>query len=131
MSGQFIAAGTIVIGTVAQLVHRAAGNGCHIKIYHPNGGKRVTLGTQGVTDQAGWVLLGYMEKLRRDLAANTAKTETISHSVNGSLDARLAAMAEDIKRNFGEALAEANQDMERRLDSLDKRLEELERKANL
>ena len=76
------------------------------------------------------VLLGYMEKLRRDLAANTAKTETISHSVNGSLDARLAAMAEDIKRNFGEALAEANQDMERRLDSLDKRLEELERKAN-
>ena len=76
------------------------------------------------------ILLGYMEKLRRDLAANTAKTETISHSVNGSLDARLHAMAEDIKKNFGEALAEANQDMERRLDSLDKRLEELERKAN-
>ena len=45
-------------------------------------------------------------------------------------DARLYAMAEDIKRNFGEALAEANQDMERRLDSLDKRLAELERKAN-
>lgn len=58
MSGQFIAAGTIVIGTVAQLVHRAVGNGCHIKLYHPNGGKRVTLGTQGVTDQAGWVLNG-------------------------------------------------------------------------
>ena len=76
------------------------------------------------------VLIAYLEKLRRDLAANTAKTETISHSVNGSLDARLAAMAEDIKKNFGEALAEANQDMERRLDSLDKRLEELERKAN-
>ena len=76
------------------------------------------------------VLLGYMEKLRRDLAANTQKTESISHSVNGSLDARLYAMAEDIKRNFGEALAEANQDMERRLDSLDKRLAELERKAN-
>lgn len=76
------------------------------------------------------VLLGYMEKLRRDLATNTAKTESISHSVNGSLDARLYAMAEDIKKNFGEALAEANQDMERRLDSLDKRLAELERKAN-
>lgn len=76
------------------------------------------------------VLIAYLEKLRRDLAANTQKTESISHSVNGSLDARLYAMAEDIKKNFGEALAEANQDMERRLDSLDKRLAELERKAN-
>ena len=76
------------------------------------------------------VLLGYMEKLRRDLAANTQKTESISHSVNGSLDARLKAMADDIKTDIGEAIAENYNQLEKRLDEMDKRLVDLERKAN-
>ena len=76
------------------------------------------------------VLLGYMEKLRRDLAANTQKTESISHSVNGSLDARLKAMADDIKTDIGEAIAENYDQLEKRLDEMDKRLVDLERKAN-
>lgn len=77
------------------------------------------------------VLLGYMEKLRRDLAANTAKTETISHSVNGSLDARLYAMAEDIKAKIEEEIADNYLQLEKRLNDVDRRLAELERKANL
>lgn len=76
------------------------------------------------------VLIGYMEKLRRDLAANTQKTESISHSVNGSLDARLKAMADDIKTDIGEAIAENYDQLEKRLDEMDKRLVDLERKAN-
>ena len=76
------------------------------------------------------VLLGYMEKLRRDLAANTQKTESISHSVNGSLDARLKAMADDIKTDIGEAIAENYNQLEKRLDDMDKRIIDLERKAN-
>ena len=76
------------------------------------------------------VLLGYMEKLRRDLAANTQKTESISHSVIGSLDARLRAMADDIKTDIGEAIAENYDQLEKRLDEMDKRLVDLERKAN-
>lgn len=76
------------------------------------------------------VLIGYMEKLRRDLAANTQKTESISHSVNGSLDARLKAMADDIKTDIGEAIAENYIQLEKRLDEMDKRLVDLERKAN-
>ena len=76
------------------------------------------------------VLLGYMEKLRRDLAANTQKTESISHSVNGSLDARLKAMADDIKTDIGEAIAENYDQLEKRLDEMDKRIIDLERKAN-
>ena len=75
------------------------------------------------------VLIGYMEKLRRDLAANTQKTESISHSVNGSLDARLKAMADDIKTDIGEAIAENYNQLEKRLDEMDKRLVDLERKA--
>ena len=75
------------------------------------------------------VLLGYMEKLRRDLAANTQKTESISHSVNGSLDARLRAMADDIKTDIGEAIAENYNQLEKRLDEMDKRIIDLERKA--
>ena len=75
------------------------------------------------------VLLGYMEKLRRDLAANTQKTESISHSVNGSLDARLKAMADDIKTDIGEAIAENYNQLEKRLDEMDKRIIDLERKA--
>ena len=76
------------------------------------------------------VLIGYMEKLRRDLAANTQKTESISHSVNGSLDARLRAMADDIKTDIGEAIAENYDQLTKRLDEMDKRLVDLERKAN-
>ena len=75
------------------------------------------------------VLIGYMEKLRRDLAANTQKTESISHSVNGSLDARLRAMADDIKTDIGEAIAENYDQLEKRLDEMDKRIIDLERKA--
>ena len=75
------------------------------------------------------VLIGYMEKLRRDLAANTQKTESISHSVNGSLDARLRAMADDIKTDIGEAIAENYDQLEKRLDAMDKRIIDLERKA--
>jgi len=58
MSGQFIAAGTIIVGSVATAIYKAAGNGCVVQISHPSGGKRVTIGTQGVTDQAGWVFKG-------------------------------------------------------------------------
>ena len=76
------------------------------------------------------VLIAYLEKLRRDLAANTQKTESISHSVNGSLDARLRAMADDIKTDIGEAIAENYDQLEKRLDEMDKRLVDLERKAN-
>lgn len=76
------------------------------------------------------VLIAYLEKLRRDLAANTAKTETISHSVNGSLDARLKAMADDIKAKIEEEIAENYIQLEKRLDEMDTRLVDLERKAN-
>ena len=58
MSGQFIASGTVIVGTVATPIHTAVGNGCTLQISHPSGGKRVTIGTQGVTDQAGWVFKG-------------------------------------------------------------------------
>ena len=75
------------------------------------------------------VLIGYMEKLRRDLAANTQKTESISHSVNGSLDARLKAMADDIKAKIEEEIAENYNQLEKRLDEMDKRIIDLERKA--
>ena len=77
------------------------------------------------------VFFAYLEKLRRDLAANTAKTETISHSVNGSLDARLYAMAEDIKAKIEEEIADNYLQLEKRLNDVDRRLAELERKANL
>lgn len=76
------------------------------------------------------MILVYLEKLRRDLNANTQKTESISHSVNGSLDARLKAMADDIKTDIGEAIAENYIQLEKRLDEMDKRLVDLERKAN-
>jgi hypothetical protein len=75
------------------------------------------------------VLIAYLEKLRRDLAANTQKTESISHSVNGSLDARLRAMADDIKAKIEEEIAENYIQLEKRLDEMDKRLVDLERKA--
>jgi len=75
------------------------------------------------------MILVYLEKLRRDLNANTQKTESISHSVNGSLDARLKAMADDIKTDIGEAIAENYDQLEKRLDEMDKRLVDLERKA--
>ena len=75
------------------------------------------------------MILVYLEKLRRDLNANTQKTESISHSVNGSLDARLKAMADDIKTDIGEAIAENYNQLEKRLDEMDKRLVDLERKS--
>ncbi len=75
------------------------------------------------------MILVYLEKLRRDLNANTQKTESISHSVNGSLDARLKAMADDIKTDIGEAIAENYDQLEKRLDEMDKRIIDLERKA--
>ena len=75
------------------------------------------------------VLIAYLEKLRRDLQSNTQKTESISHSVNGSLDARLRAMADDIKTDIGEAIAENYDQLEKRLDEMDKRLVDLEHKA--
>ncbi len=75
------------------------------------------------------VLIAYLEKLRRDLAANTQKTESISHSVNGSLDARLKAMADDIKAKIEEEIAENYIQLEKRLDEMDKRIIDLERKA--
>lgn len=75
------------------------------------------------------MILVYLEKLRRDLNANTQKTESISHSVNGSLDARLKAMADDIKAKIEEEIAENYIQLEKRLDEMDKRLVDLERKA--
>ena len=77
------------------------------------------------------VLIAYLEKLRRDLAANTQKTESISHSVNGSLDARLRAMADDIKAKIEEEIAENYIQLEKRLDEMDTRLVDLERKAKV
>ena len=75
------------------------------------------------------VLITYLEKLRRDLAANTQKTESISHSVNGSLDARLQAMSADIKAKIEEEIADNYLQLEKRLDNMDQRLADLERKA--
>lgn len=75
------------------------------------------------------MILVYLEKLRRDLANNTQKTESISHSVNGSLDARLKAMADDIKAKIEKEIAENYIQLEKRLDEMDKRLVDLERKA--
>lgn len=75
------------------------------------------------------VLIAYLEKLRRDLQSNTQKTESISHSVNGSLDKRLLDLARNITSDIGEALAENYSNLEKRLDDMDQRLADLERKA--
>ena len=61
MSGQFIASGTIIIGTVATPIYTAKGNGCTFQMFHPSGGKRVTIGDANVTDNNGWTFKGTNE----------------------------------------------------------------------
>ena len=39
-----ITQGTVVVGTVATLIHRSTSNGCSVHIYSANGGQDVTLG---------------------------------------------------------------------------------------
>ena len=64
------------------------------------------------------VVIGYLEKIRRDLQDNTQKTEKVNHSLNGELDKRLDKLAQDI----GEAIAESHSELERRISRLEERI---------
>ena len=64
------------------------------------------------------VVIGYLEKIRRDLHDNTQKTERVNHSLNGDLDKRLDKLAQDI----GEAIAESHSELERRISRLEERI---------
>lgn len=64
------------------------------------------------------VIIGYLEKIRRDLQSNTEKTERVNHSLNGDLDKRLDKLAQDI----GEAIAESHMELEKRIARLEQRI---------
>jgi hypothetical protein len=64
------------------------------------------------------VLIAYLERLRRDLQANTEKTDRVNHSLNGDLDKRLDKLAQDI----GDRFAESHSELERRISRLEERI---------
>ena len=64
------------------------------------------------------VVIGYLEKIRRDLHDNTEKTDRVNHSLNGELDKRLEKLAQDI----GEAIAESHSELENRIAKLEARI---------
>lgn len=64
------------------------------------------------------VVIGYLEKIRRDLHDNTQKTERVNHSLNGDLDKRLDKLAQDISK----AIAESHSELERRISRLEERI---------
>lgn len=51
-----ITQGTVVVGTVATLIHRSTSNGCSVHIYSANGGQDVTLGNGSVVAGNGYVM---------------------------------------------------------------------------
>ena len=71
-------------------------------------------------------LFTYLERMRRDIKDNTAKTESINHSLNGELDNRLHKLATDILTDIRKTISGETQSINQGLNSeLDKRLAKL------
>ena len=51
-----ITQGTVVVGTVATLIHRSTSNGCTVHIFCGSGGQDVTLGNGSVVAGAGYIM---------------------------------------------------------------------------